>query len=103
MDDQPYFAKLEEVRRLLSQASATGGARKGLFSVCHDMLDPDQISRVDTNNVVCQVTILSGPSYNSDTRLFCNECMHIAACSNLEECNDEEKSKDKGIWEKKCR
>ncbi|EMD92606.1 hypothetical protein COCC4DRAFT_69926 [Bipolaris maydis ATCC 48331] len=100
MDDRPYFAKLKQVRRLLSQASVTGGVRKGLFSVCHDMLDPDQVKRLDTNNVVCRMTKLSNPPYHSDTRLYCNDCLRKVECNNPE-CNDEDKSKDKETWKEK--
>lgn len=101
MDDRPYFAKLEEVRPLLSQASVTGGARKGLFSLCHDMLDPDQLKRVDANIVVHRLTKFSDLSYDSDIRLFCNDCLHVVESSNPEECNEEEKSKDKETWQEK--
>ncbi|KAF2677184.1 kinase-like protein [Lentithecium fluviatile CBS 122367] len=83
MDRLPYFQKLDEVRQRLVQASATVNARKGLLRICHDMLESNQVDRIDTGSVLWRITNLGSPKDQLEIGLFCHDCSAIAECKDM--------------------
>jgi serine/threonine protein kinase len=83
MDRLPYFEKLDEVRRRLVQHSATGKARKELLRICHDMLEPSQVDRIDTGSVLRRIARLGSPEDKPGVGLFCGDCSAIIECKDI--------------------
>jgi serine/threonine protein kinase len=83
MDGLPYFEKLDQVRQQLLQASVTERARKELFRICYDMLEPSLVHRIDTGSVLCRIYRLGDPKDNPEIGLFCDDCLVIAECNDM--------------------
>ncbi|KAH7397054.1 kinase-like domain-containing protein [Phaeosphaeria sp. MPI-PUGE-AT-0046c] len=80
-DKLPYFEKLDSVRQRLHEAKVTGRARKELFRICYDMLEPSLADRIDTGGVLSRIHRLGSSKDNPETGLFCDECSVIAECN----------------------
>jgi hypothetical protein len=83
MDGLPYFERLYQVRQQLLQASVTERARKELFRICYDMLEPSLVDRIDTGSVLCRIYRLGDPKDNPEIGLFCDDCLVIANCNDM--------------------
>ncbi|CAI6266890.1 unnamed protein product [Periconia digitata] len=76
-DSLPYHRKIEEIRRRLCEG-ANGkrdvGVNRGLLGICHDMLDPDQVARIDTADVLQRVVAIAGVELKRENSYFCRDC-----------------------------
>jgi serine/threonine protein kinase len=75
MDELPYFGKTDELMRRLVQSSVTGRPGKGLLRICHDMLEPNPIDRIDSSGVLLRISSLHSPQNNLATGHFCDDCL----------------------------
>lgn len=83
MDEVPYYDKLDDVRRCLSQAGVSGDARKSLLSICHDMLERDKSDRIDAASVLRRLRGLT-KAVDLSAELFCEDCSATAACTDVQ-------------------
>ena len=74
MDNLPYFQKSDPVRAKLVHTKGVTKARKGLLRICYDMLEPDQVFRIDTGTVLSRIAKLHGPKDRTETKFSCNDC-----------------------------
>jgi hypothetical protein len=80
MDRLPYSQKLGQVRHTLDQANVTGRARKDLLRVCHAMLNPNQVDRIDTGSVLRRIARLGSFKDEFEIGLFCDDCSAMTNC-----------------------
>jgi serine/threonine protein kinase len=84
-DQLPYCEehKIEEVRRKLLHSDVTRRARKELFRICYDMLEPNQVHRIDSNSALRRIARLDNLKEDSATRLICDDCLATGDCRDI--------------------
>ncbi|ORY16926.1 kinase-like domain-containing protein [Clohesyomyces aquaticus] len=82
-DKLPYHKKISVVRRKLAEGEATEKTRTELLRICHDMVNPNQEDRLDTDSVLRRIEDLGGPEVELGTGFFCDDCSNRTECKDM--------------------